>query len=190
MPYDSHPHQEAPLSSAPYEIGAITLAPQSILGPVLADLPAPGRTRYAPSLARCMSLWAACLRTARLESAGGPILALWLPAEIEAEVERTLSEAPALGLLLHRLAARLVMAALADLRPDLAERSCAPLPEIDPTLARALLLNGLATDDGHLARRYAVLTFDNHGSLSSHQDGCAGCSLRAGCLGPCNRGTS
>ncbi|EMG39022.1 hypothetical protein PCS_00664 [Desulfocurvibacter africanus PCS] len=189
MPYNSHPHQEAPLPSAPCEIGAKTLAPQSILGPVLEDLPAPGRTRYAPSLTRCLSLWAACLRTARLDSAGGPILVLWLPAEIEAEVERTLSDEPALGLLLHRLAARLVMAALAGLRPDLAERQCAPLPEIDPTLARALLLRGLATHDGRLARRYAVLTFDNHGSLSSHQDGCAGCSLRTGCQGPCNRGT-
>jgi hypothetical protein len=189
MPYDSHPHQEAPLLSAPISVGDITLAPQTILGPVLADLPAPGRTRFAPTLARCLSLWAACLRTARLDSAGGPILVLWLPAEIEAEVERTLSEEPALGLLLHRLAARLVMAALADLRPDLAERSCAPLPEIDPTLARVLSLHGLAADDGHLARRYAVLTFDNHGSFPTRRDGCASCSLRAGCPGPCNGNT-
>lgn len=165
------------------------LSPQDILGPVLADLPVPGRTRHVPALTRCLSRWTACLRTIRLESASGPVLALWLPAEVEVEIERSLREEPALGLLLHRLAARLVMAALAGLRPDLAERRCAPLPEIDPALARALTLHDLAAEDGHLTRRYAVLTFEHHGSPRAHRDGCAGCSLRAGCPGPHNRDT-
>lgn len=181
MPRDCHPQRAFP-STRP-------LSPQDILGPVLADLSAPGRTRQAPELTRCLSRWTACLRSTRLESDSGPILAVWLPAEVEVEIEHSLREEPALGLLMHRLAARLVMAALAGLRPDLAERRCAPLPAVDPKLARTLALHDLATENGRLARRYAVLTFEHGAPLRANRDGCAGCSLRAGCPGPCSGDT-
>lgn len=181
MPFDSQQGQEAPFA---HVAESVSLTPQDILGPVLADLPAPGRTRHAPALARCLSRWSSCLQIVKLESAGTPLLAVWLPAEVEAEVERTLIEEPALGLLLHRLAARLVMTALAGLRPDLAERHCAPLPAIDRALARSLSLQGLTADAGHLARSYAVLTYDTRGTFPASRTGCEGCSLRAGCPGP------
>lgn len=162
----------------PAALQAGLVQPQAVLAAALADLPGPARARHAPDLARRLPDWTASLRAARLDSIHGPVLAVWLADGPEAEIDEAMAGEPALGLLLHRLASGLVMAALACLRPQAAERGCAPRPEACPGLNRALAAHGLIDAQGRPARRYAVLTRDTPDA------GCADCGLRHGCQGP------
>lgn len=171
----------------PFGPAAPGLTPQAVLGQVLADLPGPERVRLAPPLVRRLSDWTGRLRAVRRDSARGVILAIWLPYEVEAEVDLAMSRQPSLGLLLHRLAARLVMAALAGLEPELADRGCAPLAQPGPETASDLAAHGLTDQSGRLVRRYAVLTAI---PLDSGASGCSTCGLRAGCPGPRHGGAS
>lgn len=165
-----------PSEPAAFRLGRIPA--RTILAAVLADLTGPERVRHAPALVRSLSRWAACLHDARLDSDHGPVLAVWLTDGPETEVDQAFASEPALGLLLHRLASGLVMAALASLRPQAAERGCAPWPEPCPGLSAALAAHGLTDAQGRLARRYAVLTHD------TPEAGCADCGLRRSCPGP------
>jgi len=176
---DSYP-TPSPIASLHTEAGR-AIPPQLVLGPVLADLTGSERTRLAPALTRSLAHWTTLLRSARIESAEGLVLALWLPVEVEVEVDQAQTCGPALGLLLHRLASRLLMAAIAQLKPELAAHGCAPLPAMTPELVQALAALGLATAQGLPIRRYALFTPDSHAVPAT---GCAACSLRAGCPGP------
>ncbi len=171
-------HRETAGGFEPAVLQAGLVQPQAVLAAALADLPGPARARHAPALARRLPGWTASLRAMRLGSSHGPVLAVWLAEGPEAEIDQAMAGEPVLGLLLHRLASGLVMAALACLRPQAAERNCAPRPEICPDLDTALAAHGLADAQGRPARRYAVITHDTPDA------GCADCGLRHGCQGP------
>ena len=125
------------------------------------------RVRFA-GLVRCYAPTAA------------PWLAVWLPSQVETEVDRALADAPSLGLALDEAARETLMARVRRLAPDVAGRECAPLPprhaHAEAELARAGLVR-LAC--GSLRARYAVLTWAPRPGRTAPN--CSDCMLSVRC---------
>jgi hypothetical protein len=106
------------------------------------------------------------------------VAAIWLPEAVEEEIDAAMAASPAKGVVLDKLAAELVQAAMGRIVPGVAELGCAPLPDAQ-TLATALAQCGdlAVTSSGTLTRRYAVATF------APFQGGCQACAFVAACPG-------
>lgn len=119
--------------------------------------------------------WEGKLKACILENGKNSWLAVWLPEEVEREVDELYDELPAQGFLLNNLAAYMCVSAVSQLIPQVAEGGCAPAPARTPELSRALREAGVLDGDGGGERRYAIIT--------SHpfKGGCEICATRQAC---------
>jgi hypothetical protein len=143
-----------------------------------------GETRLEQALLgkleECWGEWLPHLKAFELRQPKGSdqksCLLVYLDQPVEAAVEAIWQSSPSDGLSCHNLAVAMVMAAAADLIPELAEGGCAPLPEPDGPTQKALKKMKLAwKDEGTLNRQYAVLT------PRPYAGGCNICYLQEKC---------
>jgi hypothetical protein len=94
----------------------------------------------------------------------------------EGLVEEAWARSPSEGFALHNLAVTMVMAAAAELVPEIEAGACAPLPTPDRELRRRLERLGLIWNEaGNVGVQYAVMTY------APYAGGCTVCHLRASC---------
>jgi len=106
----------------------------------------------------------------------GSWLLLWLDETLERAVEERFEHSPAQGFLEHALAVHCVMAAAANLVPELASHGCAPVPEPHPAVGWAVNELGLSWPERDtLCRRYSLLT------RMPFAGGCEDCTLAHNC---------
>lgn len=117
--------------------------------------------------------WTGLIRAEKVSAGQDSCLAIWLPAEIEAEIDSAWEKSPSEGFMLNNLAQYLCMAAVAELVPQTIDIGCAPTPRMSKDMEAAAANCG-ATLDGKLAR-YAVLTW------FPFRGGCEICALSNGC---------
>ncbi|BBD06814.1 hypothetical protein [Desulfovibrio ferrophilus] len=116
------------------------------------------------------------IQVKRIDNGTGSWLLIWLEKHIEQQVERCWETSPHRGFLEHALAVDYVMAAAADLIPEIAAHGCAPIPEPSPAVREAAEELGLSWPERHtLNRRYALLT------PLPWKGGCSACHLNANC---------
>lgn len=126
--------------------------------------------------------WQRHLRAYRL-SAGGEkdpgYVILWLEKPVEDEIEGIWQDSPSAGMAFHNLAIHMVMSAVQNLLPELADKGCAPLPKPGGEVLAAFKKLGLEWNkEGTVNRQFAVFT--NMPALSS----CGTCMLKAKCESP------
>jgi hypothetical protein len=112
------------------------------------------------------------------EDAPGYVI-LWLDKPVEDEVEGIWQDSPTAGMAFHNLAIHMVMSAVQNLVPELAEKGCAPLPKPTKEIIAAFKKLGLEWNkEGTVSRQFAVFT--NLPALT----GCGTCMLKAKCGSP------
>ena len=126
--------------------------------------------------------WQQHLKAYRLsagdEKAPGFVI-LWLEKPVEDEIEGIWQDSPSAGMAFHNLAIHMVMSAVQNLVPELADRGCAPLPKPDKAVLAAFKKLGLEwSKEGTVNRQFAVFT--NMPALAS----CGTCILKAKCESP------
>lgn len=126
--------------------------------------------------------WQQHLKAYRL-SAGGEkdpgYVILWLEKPVEDEIEGIWQDSPSAGMAFHNLAIHMVMSAVQNLLPELADKGCAPLPKPGKEALAAFKKLGLEWNaEGTVSRQFAVFT--NMPALAT----CAGCMLYAKCESP------
>lgn len=126
--------------------------------------------------------WQKHLKAYRLSTGGekdpGYVI-LWLEKPVEDEVEGIWQDSPSAGMAFHNLAIHMVMSAVQNLVPELADRGCAPLPKPDKAVIAAFKKLGLTWNkEGTVDRQFAVFT--NMPAISS----CGTCMLKAKCGSP------
>lgn len=126
-------------------------------------------------LGMCWEKWASLLSAVQISDGEKSWLAVWLPGEVERTVDEAWSAQPSKGFMLNNLAQYLCMAAVSELLPEVAELGCAPTPGPDPVLRQALQNLGLASAEGALQNRYAVVTWH------PFRGGCEKCALSQDC---------
>lgn len=119
--------------------------------------------------------WSRLLKAVRISGEEKSWLALWLPEEVERTVDEAWNAMPSKGFMLNNLAQYLCMAAVAELLPQVEDLGCAPTPHPDPVLRQGLHALGLASGDGSLLGRYAVVTWH------PFRGGCEKCALSRDC---------
>lgn len=121
--------------------------------------------------------WAKTIRAVQIKSGKNSWVAIWLPEEVEKEIDNTWETSPTEGFLFNGLAQYMCMNLVEQLIPEAAGGGCAPSPELALPLSRALSALGLSVsgDESHLARRYAILTH------YPFRGGCEICSLQENC---------
>lgn len=122
--------------------------------------------------------WSGKLEAVELMYGSRSWLAIWLPEEVESEVDKAWQESPGQGFLANSLAQYLCMASVGELLPQTVELGCAPTPSPDEIPGESLVEigMGLAGVPGQRTlRRYGILT------PYPFQGGCEICSLRQGC---------
>ncbi len=98
---------------------------------------------------------------------------------MEDEIEGIWQDSPSAGMAFHNLAIHMVMSAVQNLLPDLADKGCAPLPKPGKEVVAAFKKLGLEWNaEGTVNRQFAVFT--NMPALAT----CAGCMLYAKCESP------
>lgn len=129
-------------------------------------------------------MWCSALHAERIDNGTGSWLLLWLDESVERRVEENWGRSPRQGFLEHALAVDCLMAAAAELVPEVAGHGCAPVPDPSPAVREAVTQLGLDFPEPHtLNRRYALLT------ALPWRGGCETCHLNANCPGP-DRGGS
>lgn len=126
-------------------------------------------------LATFWEKWTNLLRASRLESGKNSWMVVWLPKSIENSIDETWAEKPSQGFLMNCLAQYMCMTAVQELVPQTGLAGCAPAPGPHPMLRQGLRSLGLASHDGHLENRYAVVTH------FPFRGGCEVCSLSDTC---------
>lgn len=127
---------------------------------------------------RKLEEWSGKLSVRALERGSSRWLVVWLPGEVEQQVDDAWDESPGTGFMLNSLAQYLCMGVIQRLFPQIAEGGCAPAPKPGENLRQALRDAGLDYRDmtsGALDRRYAVLTF------YPFKGGCEICHMRPAC---------
>lgn len=126
--------------------------------------------------------WQQHLKAYRLSTGGETdpgFLILWLDKPVEDEVEGIWQDSPSAGMAFHNLAIHMVMSAMQNLVPELAERGCAPLPKPTKDVLAAFKKLGLEWNkEGTVNRQFAVFT--NMPALAT----CGTCILKAKCESP------
>ena len=107
---------------------------------------------------------------------GGKHVIIWLDQPVEDEIEGIWQDSPSAGMAFHNLAIHMVMSAVQNLVPELAERGCAPLPAPSKAVQKAFEKLGLTWNkEGTVNRQFAVFTH------YPARPGCAACMLKAKC---------
>lgn len=129
-------------------------------------------------LSRLWERWLPMLNAREIKIDGKSILAVWLPQEVENEVDELFDQSPSQGFMINNLAQYLCMAAVAELLPQVAGSGCAPSPEPGQSLVDALTRAGLPCRLGASIlpeRRYSTITW------RPFRGGCEVCSLQDNC---------
>lgn len=141
----------------------------------LAESPALGEAE-TQRLAATWDRWTERLTACAVRTGGGTRLLAWLDKAVEDEIDGCWTAEPRTSFLLHVLALNLLMAATAQLVPQITQHGCAPVPAPDPELAAVSDRFGLVwTSETTLERRYALVT------PMPWQGGCAICLLQNSC---------
>lgn len=120
--------------------------------------------------------WTGLLKARKIMAGDKSWLILWMPEEVEAEIDALWQNAPSAGFLSNQLAQYMCLTAIQDLLPQTVETGCAPLPELTLSLRSALQeLELLPENGGTLNRRFAILTHYPFGG------GCKKCALAPDC---------
>lgn len=119
--------------------------------------------------------WSRLLKAVRISAKENSWLAVWLPAEVEQAVDEAWNALPNKGFMLNNLAQYMCMTAVAEVSPQIAELGCAPTPAPNPSLRQGLQTLGLASGEGALLSRYAVVTWH------PFRGGCEKCALSGDC---------
>lgn len=122
--------------------------------------------------------WLSELNIREIKTGGTSALAVWLPEEVENEVDNLFDESPSQGFMINNLAQYMCMSAIAELLPMVEQGGCAPSPEPTLALANALREAGLSCKLGDALlpeRRYATVTH------YPFKGGCEVCSLKDNC---------
>ena len=132
------------------------------------------------TLERLIKLWGEWLpRLEVREIAAGAIsyLAVWLPEDVEQQVDAAWEKSPSDGWQDNNLAQFLCMAAVRELLPQVEDAGCAPAPRPTEALKAALAELGLHYKEGAatLDRRFAVVTH------FPFKGGCEICHLQGQC---------
>jgi hypothetical protein len=107
---------------------------------------------------------------------GGGHVIIWLEEPVEEEIEGVWQDSPSAGMAFHNLAIHMVMSAVQNLLPELADKGCAPLPTPGKDVLAAFKKLGLVWNkEGTVNRQFAVFT------AMPVDPGCGGCMLRAKC---------
>lgn len=126
--------------------------------------------------------WQQHLKAYRLSTGGEKdpgFVILWLEKPVEDEIEGIWQDSPTAGMAFHNLAIHMVMSAVQNLVPELADRGCAPLPKPDKAVLAAFKKLGLEWNkEGTVNRQFAVFT--NMPAIAS----CGTCILKAKCESP------
>lgn len=110
---------------------------------------------------------------------GGGHIIIWLEEPVEDEIEGIWQDSPSAGMAFHNLAIHMVMSAVQNIVPELADRGCAPLPKPDKAVLAAFKKLGLEwSKEGTVNRQFAVFT--NMPAIAS----CGTCILKAKCESP------
>lgn len=131
-------------------------------------------------LERLVELWGQWLPQLKVrEITTGKIsyLAIWLPGEVEVEVDEAWGKSASDGFMINNLAQFMCMSAVQTILPQVEDAGCAPSPRPTEALRTALADLGLEYKPGGtlLARRYAVVTH------FPFRGGCEICHLQAQC---------
>lgn len=103
-------------------------------------------------------------------------LAVWLPEEVEKQIDETWDDSPGGGYLLHNLAQYLCMATIQELIPQTLDGACAPSPDITPECRQYLIDEKFFNANaGSPSRRYGVLTY------YPFKGGCEICAVKEEC---------
>lgn len=102
-------------------------------------------------------------------------VAVWLPENVEQEIDQAWAESPSRGYFLNCLAQYLCMASIEALLPQTVAGGCAPAPRPDKHLRQGLVALGAADEEGKISRRYAVVTY------YPFAGGCEACALSDSC---------
>lgn len=127
------------------------------------------------SLAALWESWLGKLQAVQLQSGHAAWLAVWLSEDIELQIDDAWKVSPGEGFLINSLAQYLCMAAVSAILPQTAFLGCAPTPAPDADMNSALSNLKVASTDGRLIRRYAVLTYH------PFRGGCEICHLQNDC---------
>lgn len=121
--------------------------------------------------------WLPLLKIQKLQDTQDTWLALWLPHEVEIEIDEAWRESANKGFMLNNLAQYMCMTAVQDLLPQAANGGCAPSPSRCSRLTTALINAGLPCNEktGAPQCRYAVITY------YPFKGGCEICSLQSAC---------
>lgn len=119
--------------------------------------------------------WQGKLQARQIEHDSDSWLAVWLPETIAEAIENTWHSLPSKGFMLNSLAQYLCMSAVGNLLPQVETLGCAPTPAPHASLRKGLQELELATDDGTLANRFAVVTH------YPFRGGCEVCNLSEDC---------
>jgi len=166
--------------AAPLTATAITVQPEFDLF-VYCELSGESRIEHdlLEELEPRFDEWQQHLKAYRLSNGGekdpGYVI-LWLEKPVEEEIEGVWQDSPSAGMAFHNLAIHMVMSAVQNLVPELADKGCAPLPKPGKDVLAAFKELGLAWNkEGTVDRQFAVFT--NMPALTS----CGTCMLKAKC---------
>ena len=129
-------------------------------------------------LSRLWEHWLPILNVREIKIGGKSVLAVWLPQEVENEVDELFDKSPSQGFMINNLAQYLCMSAVGGLLPQVAGSGCAPSPEPGQALVQALSEAGLPCHLGTSLlpeRRYATVTW------YPFKGGCEVCALQDNC---------
>ena len=122
--------------------------------------------------------WSAKLSVNILQTGKISYLVIWLPAEVEEEVERVWQSSASEGFLVNTLAQYLCMSTVLEQLPEVEEGGCAPSPRPTESLRTALAELGVpykSQDSSLLSLAYAVVTH------YPYRGGCEICHMQDHC---------
>lgn len=119
--------------------------------------------------------WSKILKAVNITEKNKSWAAIWLPDTVENTVSRAWDSDPGQGLLLNSLGQYLCMAAVRELLPQTEITGCAPTPEPHDALRESLAQLGLASTEGILNNRFAIVTH------YPFKGGCEVCALASSC---------
>ncbi|MBO4368765.1 MAG: hypothetical protein J5803_01495 [Desulfovibrio sp.] len=122
--------------------------------------------------------WSDLLSVKQIQAGKISYLAVWLPKQVEEEVEGTWKNSPSDGFLMNTLAQFLCMTVIQELLPEVEDGGCAPSPRPTQTLRKALSALGVPYKNetsSLLSLPYAVVTH------FPFKGGCEICHLQDHC---------
>ena len=122
--------------------------------------------------------WLNLLSVREIQTGKISYLAVWLPEEVEKNIDTVWNKSPSEGFLVNNLAQFMCMSAIQELLPQVEDNGCAPSPRPTAALRTALEELGVpykGPESSLLSRRYAVVTH------FPFRGGCEICHMQTHC---------